>query len=337
VQQKGSLVADDRLRFDFSSSQAMKAEQIERVEFLVNERIERDMRVYADNVPLEQAKKIHGVRAVFGERYPDPVRVVSIGMPVKDLIANPSNEQWRQYSIEFCGGTHLAQTQEARKFIILKEEALAAGVRRIIALTGTASQAADIAGSELESRAANAANIADDLLPREFEEIVRLSDELTISAVHKHRIAELTEKLRTRVKSLRKHAQAATRHTVVDQARALADTVDGKIIVEEVSGADKDSLLAAMDVVRAKRPDAATMLLSSNEIESKVFIVAAVPKSFIDLGLKAGDWVKQAATICGGSGGGRPDMAQAGGKDPSQVGKAIAEAKQFAQRKINGG
>ena len=337
VQQKGSLVAADRLRFDFSSSQAMKPQQIDRVEQLVNERIERDLQVHAENVPLEQAKKIHGVRAVFGERYPDPVRVVSIGIPVNDLIANPSNERWRQYSVEFCGGTHLVHTQEARQFVILKEEALAAGVRRVIAVTGTAAQAANMAGQDLESRALNAANVADDLVLQEFDEVVRLSEELTIGAAHKHRIGEIIEMLRSRVKSLRKHAQAATRHTVVDQARALADKVDGKIIVEQVSGADKDSLLAAMDVVRAKRPDAATMLLSSNEIESKVFIVAAVPKSCIDLGLKAGDWVKQAATICGGSGGGRPDMAQAGGKDPSQVGKAIAQAKAFAQEKLNGG
>ena len=106
------------------------------------------------------------------------------------------------------------------------------------------------------------------------------------------------------------------------------------MIVEQVSGADKDSLLAAMDVVRAKRPDAAAMLLSANEVESKVFIVAAVPKACIDLGLKAGDWVKQAAAVCGGSGGGRPDMAQAGGKDPAKVGDAIAAARQYAMQRV---
>jgi alanyl-tRNA synthetase len=218
--------------------------------------------------------------------------------------------------------------------VIIREEALAAGVRRITALTGTAAQAADMAGVELEHRAANAMNLADDLLPAEFDDVVRLSEELTISAVHRHRIAELIERIRGRVKTLRKHAQAATRHTVVDQARALADQQNGRIIVEHLPGADKDSLLAAMDVVRAKRPDAAAMLLSANEIESKVFIVAAVPKAIIDLGLKAGDWVKQAAAICGGSGGGRPDMAQAGGKDPSQVPKAITEARAFAEQKL---
>ena len=120
---------------------------------------------------------------------------------------------------------------------------------------------------------------------------MKLADELTISAARKHKIAVLVEQLRGRVKSLRKSAQAASRSTVVDQARALAERQNGRIIVEQLSGADKDSLLAAMDVVRAKHPEAAAMLLSANEIESKVFIVAAVPKSIIDLGLKAGDKV----------------------------------------------
>ena len=334
VEQKGSLVAEDRLRFDFSHSQAMKPEQIDQVERIANDAVTLALKVDAAVVPLEKARQINGVRAVFGERYPDPVRVVSIGVPVKDLIANPSNAEWRKFSVEFCGGTHLARSDEAKRFVVLKEEALAAGVRRITAVTGAAAQAADIAGAELEQRAANALNLADDLLPAEFDEIVKLADELTISAARKHKIAVLVEQLRGRVKSLRKSAQAASRSTVVDQARALAERQNGRIIVEQLSGADKDSLLAAMDVVRAKHPEAAAMLLSANEIESKVFIVAAVPKSIIDLGLKAGDWVKQAAAVCGGSGGGRPDMAQAGGKDPSQVPKAIAEAKAFAQQKI---
>ncbi len=336
VQQKGSLVAEDRLRFDFSSPQAMKPAQIETVERMVNDAIERHLAVFAEVVPLDLARKIHGVRAVFGERYPDPVRVVSIGVPVQELLSNPSNPGWRQFSIEFCGGTHLVSSEEARKFVIVKEEALAAGVRRVTALTGTAALAADLAGAELQSRANNAARIADDLLAAEYDEIVKLTEELSIGAVRRHHIAELMEPLRERLKSLRKHAQAASRSTVVDQARALAENHNGRIIVEQLSGADKDSLLAAMDVVRAKWPEAAAMLLSANEIESKVFIVAAVPKACIDLGLKAGDWVKQAAAICGGSGGGRPDMAQAGGKDPSQVGKAIAEARAFAQQKIKG-
>jgi alanyl-tRNA synthetase len=334
VNQKGSLVAEDRLRFDFSHGSSLAHEELDAIEQQVNAAIRNPLKVHAEVVPLEAAKKINGVRAVFGEKYPDPVRVVSIGAPVKELRANPANPDWRRFSVEFCGGTHLAATDEARLFVIVREESLAAGVRRILALTGAAAKAADIAGVDLEHRAQNAARLADDLLPTEFDEIVKLSEELTISAVRRHRIAQLIEQLRSRVKAMRKSAQSASRDVIVDQARALADKADGRLIIERIDNADKDALLAAMDVFRARKPDAAAMLLSVNEVEGKVVIVAAVPKSIIDLGLKAGDWVKSAASACGGSGGGKPDMAQAGGKEPSKLPQAMTAARQFAEQKL---
>jgi alanyl-tRNA synthetase len=334
IHQRGSLVADDRLRFDYSSGRAMRPEEIDRVETLVNEAVMKKLQVHAEIVPLEQARRIRGLRAVFGEKYPDPVRVVSIGMPVKDLLAEPGNARWMAYSVEFCGGTHLNATDEAKRFVVVSEQALAAGVRRITALTGAAAMAADIAGKELEDRARNAVNLADDLLLSEFDEVVRYYDELTLSMARKHRINQQIESLRSRVKSIRKSAQSSARGSIVDQARDLVEKSNGNIIVEQLLGADKDSLLAAMDVVKAKRPDAAAMLISANELESKVFIVAAVPKTFIDLGLKAGDWVKQAAAACGGSGGGRPDMAQAGGKDPQKLPDAMNAALSFARQKL---
>src|SRR5262249_1544705 len=209
----------------------------------------------------------------------------SIGVPVRELMTDPGSSAWRKFSIEFCGGTHLSATDEAKHFILISEQALSAGVRRIVALTGPAAMAADIAGRELEERAANAGRLSDDLLQTEFDEIVKLSEELTLSAVRRVRLHWRIETLRERRKSLRKSAQSAARGMVGEEARALGERVNGKIIVEQIAGGDKDSLLAAMDVVKARRPDAAAMLVSTNEVESKVFIVAAVPKSFIELGL----------------------------------------------------
>ncbi|HWB19239.1 MAG TPA: alanine--tRNA ligase, partial [Phycisphaerales bacterium] len=127
VHQKGSLVAADRLRFDFSHNKAVEESQLMRIEADVNAAIVSNQQVYDAEVPLTTAKTFNGVRAVFGERYPDPVRVVSIGVKVTDLLANPANPAWRAHSIEFCGGTHLHSTNEARQFIILSEGALAAG------------------------------------------------------------------------------------------------------------------------------------------------------------------------------------------------------------------
>ncbi len=330
--QKGSLVAPDRLRFDFSSSHAMTSEQIEQTERLVNADIQQELEVYDEVVPLAQAKAIASLRAVFGEKYPDPVRVVSIGVPLKEVLADPSNVQWKEFSIELCGGTHLSETGEAKRFIITHEQALAAGVRRIIALTGPAAMAADATGNELQDRAQRASELDDAQLPAEFDEITKLLEQLTIGAVAHNRIEALLEPLKGRMKELRRQARAESRSNIVDQARDIAASAVGSIIVDQVLGADKETLRSALDTVRAKHTSAAVMLFTADEIESKVSIVARVPEALIEKGLKAGDWVREAAKACGGSGGGRADMAQAGGKNPDKIPDAISIAKSYAQK-----
>ena len=161
VHQRGSLVAPDRLRFDFTNPHGLSPQEIERTQSHVRGAIDEGLTVYAEEVPLDMAKQIHGLRAVFGERYPDHVRVVSIGTPVKDLVETPGNTAWHDYSIELCGGTHLKTTDEADAFVIVHEQALAAGVRRILALTGPAAKAAVLAGRQLEERARAALKLDD--------------------------------------------------------------------------------------------------------------------------------------------------------------------------------
>ncbi|MCZ6611217.1 MAG: DHHA1 domain-containing protein, partial [Planctomycetota bacterium] len=137
-----------------------------------------------------------------------------------------------------------------------------------------------------------------------------------------------------RVRRIHKHAQAETRAGAVDQARRIASATAGSIIVEQLSGADHDGLLSAMDVIRARHTAAAAMLVGVDEVESKVSIVARVPQALIERGLKAGDWVREAAKACGGRGGGRADMAQAGAKNPAMVPEAITAAKAFAEQNL---
>ncbi len=334
VQQKGSLVAPDRLRFDFSHGQAMSTHELAEVQRIVNQQIEDALEVDAQIAPLATAKRIRGVRAVFGEKYPDPVRVVAIGAKVSDLIANPENDEWMKYSIEFCGGTHLARSDEAQRFVILSESALAAGVRRVVAVTGVAAQAANVAGMELLERVQAAAKLDEQFLPAEVDEISRLVDELTLGAVAKHRIMERLETLRETAKEIRKKAQKAGRELAVQQARELAEKRDTTIIVAEVHAGDRDVLLSALDAVRDRRPQSAVMLVTPDVTGEKVIIVAAVPDELIKRGLKAGDWVKVAAQACGGSGGGKPDRAQAGGKEPAKIPDAIQTAQAFAQDKL---
>jgi alanyl-tRNA synthetase len=332
--QKGSLVAPDRLRFDFSCSHAMSDEQIERTERMVNEDIEKKFPVYADIVPLQQAMSINGARAVFGEKYPDPVRVVSVGIPLDQVLADPADDRWRAYSIELCGGTHLGHTSEATRFVIVQEQALAAGVRRITALTGPAALAAEAAGGGLEHRAGAAADLGDDQLTGELDELSGLVDELAIGATVRSRINALLAPLRERVKAARKAQQAEARAGVVEEARRIAAAAGGPIIVERLGTADRNGLLSAMDAIRARHTEAAVLLIGSDEQASRVSIVARVPEVLVQRGLKAGDWVRETARACGGSGGGRPDMAQAGAKDPRKVPEAIAAATAHAEKAL---
>ncbi|NXU78873.1 SYAC protein, partial [Oreotrochilus melanogaster] len=136
AEQRGSLVAPDRLRFDFTAKGALSAQEIKKVEDIANQMIEEAKPVYAKNCPLAAAKAIQGLRAVFEETYPDPVRVVSIGIPVEELLADPSGPGGSLTSVEFCGGTHLQNSSHAGPFVIVSEEAIAKGIRRIVAVTG---------------------------------------------------------------------------------------------------------------------------------------------------------------------------------------------------------
>ncbi len=334
VQQRGSLVADDKLRFDFTHPRAMTAEELAKTEILVNAAIAKALRVHHAVVPLDLARAIHGLRAVFGERYPDPVRVVSVGVPVERLLADPLNHEWMNYSVEFCGGTHLHSSDEAQHFVITGEGASSAGVRRIFALTGTAAQAAAATAANLEQRIAAARKRTGEELAEEVHALTSGLSELPVSTVFRHRVEPALAELREMVKDWRKAQEGANREIVVGQARTIAEQNDGQMIVESLMGADPAALLSALSAVRAKRPESAILLLSADEVNGKVAIAADVPKSLQAAGLKAGDWVRAAAQACGGAGGGRPDFAQAGGKDPSKLPDALRAARAFAGARL---
>lgn len=325
--QRGSSVAADRLRFDYAASGPLDPIALEEIETRVNAAIAEKLEVHIGEAPLDLAQKVNTVRAVFGERYPDPVRMVAVGPRVIDLLEEPNDQRWLGRSVEFCGGTHLANTAEAEDFVLLSEQGLAAGIRRVTALAGTPARAARFAASELGQRltAAEAGNSSESI-----EDLMRDYEAATISAVDRHTLGGRIETLRATAKTARKAAAAENRGSVVETAREIAAASEGHAIVAQIDGADKDALLSAMDAIRAARPDAAVLLLAADAEEGRVLIVAKVPESIIAQGLKAGDWVKVAAQACGGGGGGRPDSAQAGGKDPARADEAAAAARDHA-------
>ena len=332
--QRGSLVSPERLRFDYAASGPLSPEQLAQVEQRVADCIAEDLAVHTEVVPLDAAQGIKALRAVFGERYPDPVRVVSIGAPVSELLDRPDDEGWSKLSIELCGGTHLSRTSTADGFLVVSEQGLASGVRRVTALTGEAARNARSTAEELMNLA-NRADAADGAEAATIlEEIAQSFDKVTISTVDRHAIEQKLEGVREKAKAARKALQAENRGAVVETARQIAESASGQLVVARLDGADKDGLLSAMDAIRERLADAAILLLSADEDEGKVTIIAKVPEALIKQGLKAGDWVKTAAQACGGGGGGRPDSAQAGGKDPARADDAIEAATTFANGKL---
>ncbi len=331
VDQKGSLVAPDKLRFDFSHSGPVKEDEAKSIEQRVNDAIRANLEVFAEAAPIGEARKVSGLRAVFGEAYPDPVRVVSVGIPVKSLLADPASANWKNYSVEFCGGTHLARTGDAEAFALLAEEGVAKGIRRITGVTGEGAQSANLLAEKLASRLAGASTLPDQHLPPEVQELTK---EIEHAAVPMGAKAALRAKLTTlheRLKGIHRQASSAGREEAVVAARAIAEAHSGPVIVARLpGGGGKDALLAAMDAVSAKHAVSAVMLFAADDADGKVTIAAKVPDTLIKKGLKAGDWVREASAIVGGKGGGRPDSAQGGGTDLAKVEEAIITARAWA-------
>jgi alanyl-tRNA synthetase len=338
VQQKGSLVDPEKLRFDFSHAKALGEDELARIEQLVADCIGRKLPVYAEEAPQEQALKINGLRAVFGEKYPPMVRVVSIGVPVADLLKDPANEKWRQFSVEFCGGTHLKRSQDIESFAITAEESVSKGIRRIVALTGSAASAALSQSTELLNAIERARALPDAELAHAIPALQKqlgAAETLPLRAKRRAQsaVAELQAKLKAWEKTQQKASGAAGGVDAVALATQLLDGATmlgpGKLVVGEIAGAGNDQLLAAMDSLRKKAGSIALMLASATD--GKVNFVAAVSDDLIAKGLKAGDWIRETAKVVGGGGGGRPQMAQAGGKDPSKLPDAITRAREFAE------
>jgi alanyl-tRNA synthetase len=335
VQQKGSLVDADKLRFDFSHGKAMSDEELSRVEKLVSERIERKLPVYAEVAPQELALNINGLRAVFGEKYPPMVRVVSIGVPVKELLADPANPRWREYSVEFCGGTHLANSGEAEAFVITAEESVSKGIRRIVALTGDAARTAREAGKKIDELAARAAKMPDSELQGLIVAINSAVAGGVLPLRAKRRAHAIVGELQARLKAFEKSKAGESGGGKVDAvgiSRQLLSAAPplgtGKLIVGEIQGASDDQLRSAVDSL--KKQSASSAILVASRENGKVTFIAAVSDDLIAKGLKAGDWVREAAKVAGGGGGGRPQMAQAGGKDPSKLDAALDAARTYA-------
>jgi alanyl-tRNA synthetase len=348
VDQKGSIVLPDRLRFDFSNPGVVDASALAKIERICRDAVAAALPVYAQEVPLAQAQGIKGLRAVFGEAYPDPVRVVSVGKPVSELLADPQSEKNGAASIEFCGGTHLSNTSEAKAFALVAEEAVAKGVRRVVAVTGAEAAAAIAEGERLEAeiKKAEAMEGGDAALEPAVAAAKVAVDAAPISYALKAQLRDRIAALSRRVLDAAKAAAAAAKERAAAAAVAAADAAVAKgektfcARVDEAAG-DAKVLGGAADAVAAKHGDAVCALLVSAAEGGKgggrVVAVATVPQggAAAGAGLKANEWVAAALAPVGGRGGGKPASAQGqAAAEPAKADDVVAAALEFAALKL---
>ena len=287
VEQSGSYQDGERTRFDFSHGQAMTAEEIQKVEDIVNRKIAENLSVETKVMSLEEAKKT-GAMALFGEKYGDTVRVVMIG----------------EFSKELCGGTHVKQTAQIGSFKILSESGVAAGIRRIEAVTGENVTAYYRSLEEKLSALAKTLKTSEGSLLERAE----------------HLMAEL-KGLQSENESLKSKAAKEALGDVMDQVKEI----DGvKLLAAKVSGVDMNGLRDLGDQLKAKLGEGVVVLIS--ELEGKVSMVSMATDAAMKKGAHAGNLIKGIAAKVGGGGGGRPNMAQAGGKNPAGIEDAISQA-----------
>ncbi|KAG9306711.1 hypothetical protein G9A89_004258 [Geosiphon pyriformis] len=336
VDQRGSLVAPEKLRFDFSLKKPVPNEELARVENISNDFIKKNHKVYSKDVPLHVAKAIHGLRAVFGEVYPDPVRVVSIGFDVEDIIKDVSNPRWGETSIEFCGGTHVAKTSDIKNFVILEESGIAKGIRRIIAVTGEEAQQAYRQAQDFDSKLQRLQKLRGVDLDSGIKEVSKELDGSSISAVRKAEFRDIITILRKNFADAEKALKAAQTKEVVDSVEAYFIQNSNNFIIKKLNfGSNTKAIPGIITQLKQNFPDKAVYLFSIDETSGRITHNCVVGKSLIARGLKAGDWAKAVAETVGGKSGGKDDTAQGSGTNIDNIDEALRVANQFAQLQLS--
>ena len=330
IDQKGSLVDDSKLRFDFSWNAALTTEQLALVEQMCVERIEKEVPVEAYVAPLGNAEKISSLRAVFGEKYPDPVRVVAVSNhTVPEMLANPQDSQWNEYSVEFCGGTHLTNTKEAEAFVLLSEEGIAKGVRRIVAVTQSDAKEAIQLASIFEAKLQVANTLKGDELEAQVKTLSQELDTLQISAVKKAGFRVQLSEFSKQVITYKRAHVAALATDITEKAVAEAQATEGnKIVVRFDFGTDGKIARQITQHYGKLVKDKALMVVSADVEADKCLVVTFAPKGMSDFDCKA--WAEAATDGTGAKGGGKKDGAMFNVPGASLADSIVEKARQYA-------
>lgn len=336
VDQKGSLVAPEKLRFDFSHKQALSPKELEKVEAISNKYIKKNDKVFYKDVALAQAKEITGLRAVFGETYPDPVRVVSIGVPVDELLANPADQKWHEVSIEFCGGTHVAKTGDIKDLVITEESGIAKGIRRIVAVTGHDAHAVQKIASEFEQEIEHAAGLPfGPVKEAKTKELGVALKKLSISVLDKQKLTEKFNKLdkaiKDNLKAKQKEESKQTLDVVNKWLNDKEDTSDFLVAHIPIS-ANAKAITEAFNLIKKQDKTKSIYLLTGES--DKIAHGCYISDEAIAKGVDANVLAKAVSENVGGKAGGKGNTVQGMGDKPEGITAAIEEVTKLFKEKL---
>lgn len=335
--QKGSLVAPDRLRFDFNSIKPLSLEQISGIENKTNNFVRKASIVSTETLPLSEAMSLPGLRAVFGETYPDPVRVVSLGANLKEILADPLNPNWKEVSIELCGGTHVQNCKEIQSLLILSESAIAKGIRRVVAVTGEEAAKALKYESELNDSLGKICN--DKSSGEGFEESVKAFtkalEEANVSLLAKSRLRDQLASLRQKIADADKAMRQEQSKLAVESVSLCMSRDESPMIVQKINvGSNGKALLDALNLL--KKENRSGILYSVDPVTCKIYYFSLVAEAHSNL-LSAADWAKSFGDPINGRSGGKASTAQGSAplaETESTISAAENLALQFAKLKL---
>ncbi|CAN0286412.1 unnamed protein product [Pylaiella littoralis] len=340
--QKGSFVDDEKLRFDFSWSGALSAEQVAEVEDVVNDKINKSLRVFAYVAPLEQASiqldgtRIQSLRSVFGERYPDPVRVLSVGQDVPTMLEDPENPAWSDTSVEFCGGTHLSNTQEAETFVILQEEGIAKGVRRIVGVTRGLAHAAAERAKAFEQQLDVVDGINDLSLDATVRRLGAELDASVFSVKAKNKLRARLAILVQKAKALKKKVMEERVGQAVATGKAEAEKIQqaggSQLVFRSDFGCDAKSATKILAEVSKGSPEMASLMIFTADLDADRYLCCGLVPNSKASKKDTNKWVQAALDASGkrGKGGGKGDRAQGISQGVDTIDKAMEAARDSA-------
>ena len=336
VEQKGSLVSPEKLRFDFSHKGAITDEELQQIENISTRIIQNDMEVFASDVKLVTARQIEGVRSIPDETYPDPVRVVSIGVPIDKLLLDAASKDWRKYSIEFCGGTHVARTNELRELIVVEESSIAKGIRRIVAVTGQATVAVRQHARDFEQRLDRLERMSfspdkETLMKDVQAELARL----TISALTKRaftrRCDTIAGDMLKEQKEMHKANLAAATH-LIDSHFEHQKASTSFVARLPVTSSSAKTVSECVKHVSSKLNDKSVYVVGVDSVTSKVAHGCSVAREHGSRGLVASEWAAQVTEIVGGKAGGKGATCLGSGIDAEKVDKGVDAAVDYLDK-----